>query len=62
MNWILGLDFETQDFGIMWLHGPAGSGKSAIAQTIAERLFELKMLLASYFLQGSTRHEIILGL
>lgn len=59
MNWILGLDAETKDFVIMWLHGPAGSGKSAIAQTIAERLFDLKMLLASYFFArlDSTRNH-----
>jgi len=33
----------------MWLYGPAGAGKSAIAQTIAERLYAKKLLLASFF-------------
>lgn len=34
---------------IMWLHGPAGSGKSAIAQTICETAAESGQLLASFF-------------
>lgn len=33
----------------MWLYGPAGAGKSAIAQTIAEKLYAMKLLLASFF-------------
>ena len=37
------------DAFIMWLHGAAGAGKSAIAQTIAELCEELKLLLASFF-------------
>ena len=39
---------------IFWLHGLAGTGKSAIAQTIAERLFAGGYLGASFFcLSGS---------
>ncbi|KIM46820.1 hypothetical protein M413DRAFT_38737, partial [Hebeloma cylindrosporum] len=34
---------------IMWMHGPAGAGKSAIAQTIAEMCDEEMLLLASFF-------------
>ncbi|KAF8888139.1 hypothetical protein CPB84DRAFT_1945395 [Gymnopilus junonius] len=34
---------------VMWVNGGAGVGKSAIAQTIAERLAEDGRLLASYF-------------
>jgi len=34
---------------IKWLYGPAGSGKSAIAQTIAEICHELGLLAASFF-------------
>jgi hypothetical protein len=34
---------------IKWLYGPAGSGKSAIAQTIAEICHELRRLAASFF-------------
>ena len=40
--------------GIFWLHGPAGSGKSAIAQTICELSAERNHLLASFFfMRGS---------
>jgi len=33
----------------MWVYGPAGSGKSAIAQSIAEMCEEEMILLASFF-------------
>ena len=33
---------------VLWLHGPAGAGKSAIAQTVAERT-ESRELAASFF-------------
>jgi len=40
--------------GVFWLHGPAGSGKSAIAQTICESSAERNQLLASFFfMRGS---------
>ncbi|KJA16344.1 hypothetical protein HYPSUDRAFT_193264, partial [Hypholoma sublateritium FD-334 SS-4] len=47
MKWIRGE--HDREALIMWLYGPAGSGKSAILQTIAERCSELNILLASYF-------------
>lgn len=47
MKWILGE--HEQEALIVWLYGPAGSGKSAILQTIAERCSKLDVLLASYF-------------
>jgi len=34
---------------IMWVYGPAGAGKSAIAQTIAEMCEQEMILLASFF-------------
>ena len=34
---------------ILWLHGPAGAGKSAIAQTVAETCAKRKELAASFF-------------
>jgi Cdc6-like AAA superfamily ATPase len=34
---------------ILWLHGPAGTGKSAIAQSLCERLESKKQLAASFF-------------
>ena len=38
----------------MWLYGPAGAGKSAIAQTIAELCHDLKLLAASFFFSRTT--------
>ena len=35
--------------GILWLHGPAGTGKSAIAQTVAEKCAGRSELAASFF-------------
>ncbi|KAF9470396.1 hypothetical protein BDN70DRAFT_778459, partial [Pholiota conissans] len=45
---------------IMWLYGPAGGGKSAILQTIAERCAKINGLLASFFFGRSdpTRNHI----
>jgi len=40
---------EDLDAFIMWVYGPAGAGKSAIAQTIAEMCEEEMVLLASFF-------------
>ena len=39
----------TYTYPIIWLHGPAGSGKSAIQRTIAQLLYERGLLLASFF-------------
>jgi len=49
MNWILGLGKDDQHAVILWLYGPAGAGKTAIAHTIAERCDLEKLLLASFF-------------
>ena len=46
MRWIN--DLHTLCF-FLWIHGPAGAGKSAIAQSIAERCHEAKILAASFF-------------
>ncbi|KAJ7730303.1 hypothetical protein B0H16DRAFT_1733821 [Mycena metata] len=34
---------------VMWLYGPAGAGKSAIAQTMAEKWAQRKTLAAAFF-------------
>ncbi|KDR73241.1 hypothetical protein GALMADRAFT_142372 [Galerina marginata CBS 339.88] len=39
----------------MWLYGPAGSGKTAIAQTIAEMCFEAGLLAATFFFSRSVK-------
>ena len=44
---------EGLDAFIMWVYGPAGAGKSAIAQTIAEMCEEEMILLASFFFSRS---------
>ena len=47
---------------VFWLHGPAGAGKSAIAQTVAETCAERDELAASFFFartvasQNSAKH------
>ncbi|PPQ88276.1 hypothetical protein CVT25_005439 [Psilocybe cyanescens] len=48
-DWISGLNGDTRDALIMWLHGAAGAGKSAIAQTIAEILHGQHFFLATFF-------------
>jgi len=46
MLWVNDPDNEAQ---IMWMFGPAGAGKSAIAQSIAEMCFQQGRLAASFF-------------
>ena len=44
---------------ICWLNGPAGYGKSALAQTIAESYAAEGCLLGSFFfLRGAGEHKI----
>ncbi|KAF8951001.1 hypothetical protein BDZ97DRAFT_1082696 [Flammula alnicola] len=47
MEWIQ--TSEDRDRWIMWLHGAAGAGKSAIAQSIAELCEKSKVAIASFF-------------
>jgi NACHT domain len=54
MTWIRDLQ---KLYFFMWLHGPAGSGKSAIAHTIAELCYEADILAASFFFSRSDRDE-----
>jgi hypothetical protein len=46
MDWVKDADKVAL---ILWLYGPAGAGKSAIAQTIAELLEEAGLLAAAFF-------------
>ncbi|KDR84234.1 hypothetical protein GALMADRAFT_236917 [Galerina marginata CBS 339.88] len=39
----------TLTFPIIWLHGPAGAGKSTILRTVAQILFDKGRLLAGFF-------------
>lgn len=56
-KWIGG--HETSNRGIFWLSGPAGAGKSAIVQTIAERCIERNIPMANFFFfrADSTRNH-----
>ena len=47
MRWVQAIE-ESED--VLWLYGPAGAGKSAIAQMIAEMCAKLGLLVASFFL------------
>jgi len=47
-SWIDKISREDED-RILWLHGPAGAGKSAVAQTIAEDCAQRNILAASFF-------------
>ena len=51
MRWILYQ--ENSEALIMWLFGASGSGKSVIAQTLAERCHTLGILLGSFFFSRS---------
>ncbi|RDB27533.1 hypothetical protein Hypma_003783 [Hypsizygus marmoreus] len=46
---------ERNDGGILWLHGPAGAGKSAVAQTISESCAQHGQLAASFFFSKGMR-------
>jgi hypothetical protein len=44
---------DHQGTKLCWVHGPAGAGKSAIAQTVAERCADQEQLAASFFFSRS---------
>ncbi|KIM41271.1 hypothetical protein M413DRAFT_145558 [Hebeloma cylindrosporum] len=46
---MLWVDDAANEAQIMWMFGPAGAGKSAIAQSIAEMCFQQGKLAASFF-------------
>jgi hypothetical protein len=48
------INVSDQDKNVLWLHGPAGVGKSAVSQTIAERCAPSKQRAASFFFSRKT--------
>lgn len=42
---------------VLWLHGPAGAGKSVIARTMAARCHRRKKLAASFFFSSTVSQE-----
>ncbi|KAF6765981.1 hypothetical protein DFP72DRAFT_996910 [Ephemerocybe angulata] len=53
MNWISAGDQDSQLKRIMWVTGPAGTGKTAILGTIADACKEKGSLAASFFFSAS---------
>lgn len=49
MSWIKHGDQDANPKSILWLSGPAGSGKTAIAGTIADECYRAGLLAASFF-------------
>ncbi|KAF8198425.1 hypothetical protein BJ912DRAFT_829606, partial [Pholiota molesta] len=47
-DWIV-MDLLLRQMWIMWMHGAAGAGKSAIMQSVAELCEQAQVLLASFF-------------
>ena len=52
MRWVQAME-ESED--VLWLYGPAGAGKTAIAQTIAEMCTKLCLLVASFFFSRASQ-------
>ncbi|KAF8991592.1 hypothetical protein BDQ17DRAFT_1546811 [Cyathus striatus] len=44
---------DNWDQPILWMHGPAGAGKSSIARTVAEKCDDEKILVASFFFSST---------
>lgn len=53
-NWLV--DNQRQ-WNMIWLHGPAGTGKSAVAQTFAECCDKSGRLGASFFSRPNDRNK-----
>ena len=52
MQWIQAIE-DSED--VLWLYGSAGTGKSAIAQAIAERCAKMGLLIASFFFSEASQ-------
>jgi len=46
MSWVAN---ETKGERMLWLYGDVGAGKSAIAQTLAERCYKAQLLAVCFF-------------
>jgi len=60
MEWATQETITTKDPRILWFYGGPGTGKSAVAQTLAETLQSQNLLLATFFFSrtDSTRNTI----
>ncbi|TEB37304.1 hypothetical protein FA13DRAFT_1786478 [Coprinellus micaceus] len=59
MGWIEDDDDGTSPKKIMWLSGPAGSGKTAVAGSIAECCEERDLLAATFFFSSFSSSETV---
>ncbi|KXN83787.1 hypothetical protein AN958_01064 [Leucoagaricus sp. SymC.cos] len=57
VHWATAADVDEKLLPMFWMRGPAGVGKSAIAQTCAERLKELGQLGAAFFFSINGRND-----
>ncbi|KAJ3573090.1 hypothetical protein NP233_g2650 [Leucocoprinus birnbaumii] len=48
-TWTTGLSSQSQPKRLLWMHGPAGVGKSAVAKSCAEKTASYGLLGASFF-------------
>ena len=53
-KWIVSSDGDHAQTNIFWLHGPAGTGKSTVATTIAQYFYDLDRLGAYVFCERAT--------
>jgi SpoVK/Ycf46/Vps4 family AAA+-type ATPase len=53
MEWVGGSESTRDDF-LLWLFGPAGAGKTAIAKRIAEIAADKNLLIATFFFSKSS--------
>ncbi|KAF4621647.1 hypothetical protein D9613_012798 [Agrocybe pediades] len=60
IDWAVGLDQELRGKHILWLKGAAGSGKSAIARSVAEQCAGKGLLLGAFFFGAAdpTRNHV----
>ncbi|KAJ7738236.1 hypothetical protein DFH07DRAFT_984400, partial [Mycena maculata] len=49
LDWASGTGPRSTSSKILWFHGPAGAGKSAVAQSLCQRLQEQRLLGGSFF-------------
>ncbi|KAF9452874.1 hypothetical protein P691DRAFT_150724 [Macrolepiota fuliginosa MF-IS2] len=54
LTWVAGPD---RNWNMLWIHGPAGVGKSAVAQTIAEHCEQNGRLGAAFFFSRLNRRD-----
>ncbi|KAF9458855.1 hypothetical protein BDZ94DRAFT_1122297, partial [Collybia nuda] len=57
VEWIKGRTGSAHEKRILWIYGPAGAGKSAIAQTLCKTFAKRDGLAASFFFLRGDAHR-----